>query len=223
MNDERTLGSSELAAVRVHSGQTLPDNGLTVSTENPLYVQSNFNQPISAHLLTTNTTGTKPASFAGDTISVLSESWDDADSHSSSLNDRVAASTTVNAAFLGGIVPTLDSNHSSKKYSGGVENYPRLLEKWSGKSPTYNGSMVVLYTSQYATNGWKYGGSVYQAPGRDWSFDLNFLDPRKLPPGTPALSVLVRGSWDVISAGHTNMVSEAEVVTIDTGLGEIGY
>jgi len=142
VDDQRTMGSSELAAVRVYNGTQLPDNGLTVATAHPLYVQGNYNQPISSHLLTTNTIGTKPASFAADAISVLSEAWRDSHSGSASLGDRVASSTTVNAAFLAGIVPTLDSNRSAK-YSGGVENYPRMLEKWGGRSLTYNGSMVV--------------------------------------------------------------------------------
>ena len=222
VNDERTLASDELGAVRVYNGETLPDNGLTISTENPLYVQGHFNQPFSSYLGTTNTAGTKPASFAADAITILSESWSDDNSYSSSLGDRLADHTTVNAAFLAGIVPTLDSNRAGK-YSGGVENYPRLLENWVDKTLTYNGSMVVLFNSQYATNGWEYGGSIYEAPNRNWSFDLNFLDPTKLPPGTPALSALVRGSWSVVRAGSTNMTTESEVVTIDTGLKELGY
>ena len=124
--------------------------------------------------------------------------------------------TTVNAAFLGGIVPTVASN-ASTHYSGGVEKYPRFLEQWSDRTFTYNGSMVVLFNSQQATNGWKYGGSVYEAPNRRWAFDLNFMEPTKLPPGTPQLSALIRGSWAVVGAGSTNSVDESEVVTIGGG------
>jgi len=206
VDDKRTMGSTELAAVRVYNGSQLPDKGLTVSTARPLYVQGDYNQPINAHLGTTNTSGTKPASFAADAISVLSGSWNDANSTSSSLATRVASHTTVNAAFLSGIVQTQDSNRAGNKYSGGVENYPRMLEKWGGRTLTYNGSMVVMFSSQYATNGWTYGGSVYQAPTRNWTFDLNFLNPDRLPPGTPRLSATIRGSWAVISAGNTNIV-----------------
>jgi hypothetical protein len=82
--------------------------------------------------------------------------------------------------------------------------------------------MVVLFNSQFATSGWKYGGSVYEAPNRRWAFDLNFIDPNKLPPGTPQLSAMIRGSWAVIRAGETNTVAEAEVVTIG-GEGLINY
>jgi hypothetical protein len=191
----------------VFNGQTLPDNGLTVATSRPLYVQGHYNAN-SAHLGTTNTTLTKPASFVSDSINILSQSWNDTNS-ASGISSRPASATTVNAAFLSGIVESKDSNRT-KKYSGGVENYPRLLEHWQAggkKTLTYNGSMVVLFSSQYATNGWQYGGDFYTAPYRNWSFDLNFLDPGKLPPGTPQLSTMIRGRWSAISAGYTNSFS----------------
>ena len=45
---------------------------------------------------------------------------------------------------MAGIVETANND-----YSGGVENFPRFLENWSGSTFTYNGSMVVLYLSQF--------------------------------------------------------------------------
>lgn len=203
VDDQRTLTSTQLGAVRVSNGAQLPPAGLTVATADPLYVKGNYNEPTSAYLGTTNTSTSLPASFAADAITVLSPSWSDALSASSMQLLRIASDTTVNAAFLSGIVPTLNSNQSLK-YSGGVENYPRFLENWTGHTLTYNGSMVVMFQSAKATNGWVYGGNVYNAPNRNWAFDLNFLDPRKLPPGTPALSGVVRGSWGVLAAGTTS-------------------
>lgn len=214
VNDQRTLPTGEMGAVRLRDGAELPADGLTVATARPLYVQGNFNQPVSSHLGTTNTSGSKPSSLAADAINILSGSWVDANSTGTLLSTRVANDTTVNSAFLSGIVPTLDSNRATRKYSGGVENYPRFLEKWTGRTFTYNGSMVVLFNSRYATNGWKYGGSIYEAPTRRWAFDLNFLDETKLPPGTPQLTTMVRGSWAVVKAGHTNTVDETEVVNV---------
>ena len=140
----------------------------------------------------------KPASLAGDAITVLSTSWSDSTSIAS---PPAAGDTTVNAAFLAGIVET--PTYSS--YSGGVENYPRFLENWGGRTMTYNGSLVVMFPSQYATGQWVYGGSVYQAPSRNWAFDLNFLDSTKLPPATPQVRTLIRGSWQTLAAGTTNM------------------
>jgi hypothetical protein len=61
-----------------------------------------------------------------------------------------------------------------------------LQENWgSGTILTYNGSIVVMFPSQYATNKWLPTGNYYNAPHRAWAFDLNFTDPAKLPPLTP--------------------------------------
>src|SRR5208282_1678651 len=84
-------------------------------------------------------------------------------------------------------------------YSGGVENFPRFLENWSGYTFTYNGSMVVMYPSQFATNYWVQTGTYYNAPNRKWAFDVNFLDYRRLPPATPQVRQLVRGQWNVVA------------------------
>ena len=86
-----------------------------------------------------------PCALFADAINILSSSWSDANS-AKAISSRVASSTTVNAAFYSGIVPTVTG-----KYSGGVENFPRFLEDWSNKTLTYCGSMVVMFNSQIAT------------------------------------------------------------------------
>ena len=40
---------------------------------------------------------------------------------------------------------------------------------------TYNGSIVVMYPSQYATNYWIGPGTYYNPPNRQWGFDVNFM------------------------------------------------
>jgi hypothetical protein len=70
-------------------------------------------------------------------------------------------------------------------YSGGVENFLRLLENWSSASLWYNGSIVAMFPSQYATNFWQQTGNYYTAPTRSWAFDTNFTNLSKLPPLTP--------------------------------------
>ncbi len=192
--DTRAAGS-KLPAVRVVNGRELPASGLTVATPLPLYVKGHFNAPnITAG--STDTSATKPASLVGDAITVLSANWADSAS-STPMND--ASDTTVNAAFLAGIVPT-GVYSGTKHYSGGVENFPRLLEDWGGKTLTYNGSMVVLYPSRYATGFWVQTGTYYQAAIRKWAFDINFLNYDRLPPATPQMRKLVRGQWRVVSA-----------------------
>lgn len=200
VNDTRTLPAGQLNAVRVQDGSRLPTGGLTVATFRPMYVQGHFNAPTSTEQGTTNTLNTQPGSLVGDAITVLSKNWSDLTSITSL---PTAGDTTVNAALLAGIVETPTYN----SYSGGVENYPRFLENWSGRAMTYNGSMVVMFSSKYATGKWIYGGNIYTAPNRNWAFDLNFLDSTKLPPATPQVRTLIRGKWQILAAGTTNMTT----------------
>ena len=185
--------------VRLVNGQLLPPDGLTVATPAPIYVQGHYNCP-NAALGTANTTGTLPASLIGDSVTVLSTAWNDANANGA-LSTRPAANTTVNAAILAGIVETV-----SGSYSGGVENFPRFLEDWSGDTFTYNGSMVVMYPSKFTTAPWTGTGTYYNPPARNWAFDTNFRNPALLPPGTPSVRALIRGIWTMIQPNTTNAV-----------------
>jgi len=191
--DMRTQTASTESGVKIVEGATLPDLGLTVVTPNPLYVQGNFNAT-GSDVGKNETLNAKPASLIGDSINVLSTAWSDANS-SLALGSRKANDTTVNAAFLGGIVPSGGGN-----YSGGVENFPRFLEDWGGRILTYNGSMVVMFNSKTATAPWG-GADVYSPPARNWAFDINFLDATKLPPGTPEVRAIIRSEWAAVRAG----------------------
>ena len=135
------------------------------------------------------TTYTCPAALLADSVTILSPNWND----SNTGKMPGSGSSTVNAAMLEGIVA---SNPSvSGNYSGGLENFLRLLENWSGQTLTYNGSIIVLFYSQYATNSWQPTGNYYNAPTRHWAFDLNFRNANKLPPMTPASRAMIRGNW----------------------------
>jgi hypothetical protein len=198
INDTRPGSSTSFAAVRVRNGQFLPPDGLTVATARPVYVMGDYNAPT---LGSANTGNTKPAALIGDAISVLSGGWKDENSNTLNNTYRPANDDTVNAAFLAGIVETTMVG-GVKHYSGGLENFPRFLENWSGKNFTYNGSMVVMFPSRFAT-GWWVGPSsttYYQAPRRVWAFDKNYLAYQKLPPLTPGVHKLVRGQWTTIAA-----------------------
>jgi hypothetical protein len=92
-------------------------------------------------------------------------------------------------------------------YSGGMENFPRFQEYW-GESAifTYNGSMVKMFPSLYATNrhiGPGLMNSYYEPPTRHWAYDLNFDNPTKLPPLTPSLLKVMRSQWATV-APNTN-------------------
>ena len=193
-----TLTGSQLAAVRLVNGATLPAGGLTVATARPLYVLGNYNQTNAAYLGTTNTTATKPASLVADAVTILSTNWTDANSTKSATSDRPAKPTTVNAAILTGVVETTPG-----KYSGGMENFPRFLESWgSANIFTYNGSMIKMFPSLYATNVWG-KSSVYDPPKRNWAYDLNFNTAAGLPPLTPSFVLVKRGAWATVPPNTT--------------------
>ncbi|HLH53689.1 MAG TPA: hypothetical protein VKY92_08740 [Verrucomicrobiae bacterium] len=203
VSDQRSLPSTSESGVRLVNGSTLPPSGLTVATPSPAYILGNYNVPTSA-IGTTNTTGTLPASVASDAITILSTAWNDANS-SRSLSYRIAGNTTVNAAFLTGIVASTGASDS-----GGVENYPRFLEDWTGYTFTYNGSLVCMYYSAIATGLWLGIGSqydIYNPPNRNWAWDQNFQYRNKLPPSTPCLTVLVRAEWRMPAAFTTNTIA----------------
>jgi len=198
--DYRTL--AKMHVVRLANGQTIPMNGpnpaaatgFTVATPNPIYVWGDYNVPNSAHVGTTNTSATYPASIVADALTVLSPNWKDATYGSTySLHQRNATDMTINAAIIAGAV--YSTGTASGQWSGGVHNLPRLLENWSGDTLTLNTSLVNLYNSTWATTQFQNPGIYYNAPNRKFNFDQNFLVLRKLPPGTPCVSVISRYRW----------------------------
>ena len=173
-------GDGVFPAVRVRGGSTLT-SPLTVATAWPLYVQGNF-----------NSVGWQPAALVGDAITILSNAWTDA-AHAGPTWPGLtgAAPTAVYAAILAGHSATPCDHEEAgcgaiAPYGGGLENFPRFLEDWSGVALTYRGSLVSLYQAQRATEPWGYG-VYYEAPTRDWRFDTRFRDPANLPPGTPVV------------------------------------
>ena len=199
--DKRTATASTLPAVRVMDGRRLPPRGLTVATARPLYVWGHYNQTNDTNLATTNTITTVPASLVGDALTILSENWRDANS-TSDVSSRNAIATTVNAAILAGAVDT-----TSTAYSGGMENFPRFLESWGlANTLTYNGSMVKMFPSLYATNAWG-NNNVYAPPKRDWAYDMNFNDSTRLPPLTPSLSKVFRDVWATVAPNQITVAA----------------
>jgi hypothetical protein len=189
-----------LPGVVLTNGATLPPNGLSVATPDPAYIVGNWNvssNGTTMSLQTTNTANTLPSAVFADAITILSPAWNPANS-SLSLTNRTATADTVNAAFLTGNVP---SNGST--YSGGVENFPRFLENWSGLNFYYNGSMVEMFPSQIANAAWPGTGTVYNPPTRDWTFDNNFNNPSDLPPLTPRVINIIRSQWATLPVGTT--------------------
>ena len=187
------LTSTTLPAVRVVHGIMLPPNtapkGFTVVTAQPMYVWGDYNATniYGSSLGKNSTTYTWPAALMADSITILSDNWSD----SPATKLPTPTTTTVNAAMLEGIVRSTNGN-----YSGGLENFLRLLENWNNSVPLwYNGSIIVMFPSQYATNSWNYG-NYYTTAVRNWAFDTNFVQQGGLPPITPQAKGVIRVNWN---------------------------
>jgi Tfp pilus assembly protein PilX len=173
------------AAVRLVNGSRLPSQGLTVVSENPVYVRGDY-----------NTEAKVPAGILADAITVLSNNWQPNNSDSKGdlgTNTRLATATTVNAALASG--PSAESAINAG--NGQLENDIRFLEDWNGQNFTYSGSIVNLWHSQQATGAWRCcgtgGTNYYTAPTLIWSYDTLFnASP---PPGTPQGVLIQRGPW----------------------------
>lgn len=171
-------GSNEPGIRLVNGGTIARSGGLTVVSNDPVYIQGNY-----------NTNAEQPASVIADALNLLSNNWTDAKSKMP-LDSRTATATTVNCAFIAGADTTTSGN-----YNGGLENYPRLHEKWTNVGLTIKGSFVELWNSAVAHGAWIYGSPQYTAPIRNWSYNTDFNDPAKLPPFTPWAVEAQRISW----------------------------
>jgi len=183
----------------VTPGNTL---GFTVASENGVYVKGNYN----ATSVTTYGTPTSPrnylpfdtalhipASVAADAVTILSNAWTDAGSfrYPFTLGSRVASETTIRMALLSGDPmssqnATPNQGGGDPRLNGGVHNFKRFLENWGGVYLNYAGSLINLYNSRNNNSAFKCCNKVYSPPIRNWVFDTSFLDPSRLPPGTPA-------------------------------------
>ena len=71
------------------------------------------------------------------------------------------------------------------RLTGGVHNFKRFLEDWGSNRLNYAGSLINLFNSHNNNGAFKCCTNVYSPPVRNWVFDTTFLDPTRLPPGTP--------------------------------------
>jgi hypothetical protein len=155
--------------------------GLTIISDQAVYIHGHY-----------NLTSKIPAAIMADSINLLSTNWLISDANSNkTIGNRIAANTTVNAAFLAGTDSTGNVEGAGGQggaYNGGLENYPRLHEDWSGKTLVYRGSFVSLGKPRHVTGSW--GSQSYSPPARDWNYDTSFNNAANLPPITPRFNYL---------------------------------
>ncbi len=200
--------------VRLINAGTLPGNydsanpttttGFTFASENGVYTWKNYNVTnVSVAGGTSSTTSDRyspqggttggnlhiPASIVGDAVTVLSNNWNDGESFAIpyDLASRQATDTQVRFAMLAGdpITGYSPNEGLTGSQNGGLINFKRFLETWSGDRLNYSGSLINLFNSFNSNGRHKPNGTVYNPPYRDWTFEESFKDPNRLPPGTP--------------------------------------
>lgn len=200
--------SSNPTAIRLINGKTTPRTGsdglggFSVATNGGIYVKGSYNTTPTSVTNPDGTPGVNPAMLMGDSMTVLSDAWNDANAASTDiLNARNAASlavdsggaltnvTTINAGLLTG-----NTQATSTTVSGGVQNLVRYLENWGGNTVSFNGSLGRLFDAKMFIRPFQQPGIVYRVPDqRNFKFDSAFID--KTPPGSPVTADLQRGRF----------------------------
>jgi hypothetical protein len=187
----RIFGSENLWFPTV-PGPTTDPTGITTVTDQAIYVQGHFNRGNVAPNPAGNL-AKQPASILADSMNVLSTAYF-TNAAGTCRNDcqsilalnsgaRDAAATWINAGFLSGVDDTTSGN-----YNGGLENYPRFHESWSGDSLSYWGSFVTLGTPRHVNGIWCGTGTtcnIYDPPTRSYNYDPFFNNVANLPPLSP--------------------------------------
>ena len=176
--------------------------GLTITSENPVYVEGNYNAPGGSFA-----GADTPSAILADAVTLLSLNWNDLNSFNSPYADggRGAATSFYRVAILGGKglsfpKPTVGSVNQDFGTDGGVHNFLRYIENWGCCTLNYSGSLVSFFFNQQAVGTYKDGASaVYDPPNRGYNFDTNFLTPALLPPRTPKFR-------DINTLGFTQLI-----------------
>lgn len=187
--------------VKLVNGQRIPNPnfardrgvyGTTIATNQMMYVHGHYNADGNSSTGSPTAPDSNnqyarqnqeaPAALAADSVTFLSTNWSDSKSAQAMSNRTASSFTEVSAAVLAGLVPS--GKTGSNSYSGGVENFPRFLENWSGKTFQLRGSIVALFESEVGIGSWG-KSDVYNAPNRAWGFH-DKLGEGFYPPGTPS-------------------------------------
>jgi hypothetical protein len=172
--------------------------GLTIATENPAYIQGDFNANVGGNGWSDPSIA---ASVAADAVTLLSDQWNDVNSFSSpyATTLRNGNTTWYRIAVIGGATnyfPQPSGSGIGQDYGtdGGVHNFLRYIEAWGG-TLEYEGSIIDLFYSRQANSTFKCCNTVYSPPTRGYNFDTNFLTPALLPPRTPLFRDVNTTGW----------------------------
>jgi hypothetical protein len=174
----------------------VPSPGFTVASENPVYVQGNYN----ATAASTSAEPNMACAIIADAVTLLSNDWNDIRSFTSpnGASGRNAGATGYRTAIIAGKSrafprPTGWTSMQDFGTDGGAHDFLRYLETWDNNELRYKGSLVSFYTSRQAVGTYKSGLSlaasnrnVFSVASRTFTFDTDFLDTTLLPPSTPS-------------------------------------
>ena len=161
--------------------------GLTIASENPVYVQGNWNANDAGY-------GDPHAAtaFLCDAMTLLSKSWNDVNSFTNPWDpsQRAAQTTWYRMAVIAGKgiafpQPAVGAPPQDYGTDGGAHNFLRYIESWSGQVLNYRGSIASMFFNRQANGTYKCCTNVYSPPTRGYNFDVDFLTPALLPPRTP--------------------------------------
>lgn len=175
--------------------------GLSLATENPVYVQGDFNANSGGNGFSDPNVS---SAVSADAVTLLSDQWNDMNSFTSpyTTTNRQGVTSYYRLAVLAGATTTFPQPGGATGSTvpqdfgtdGGVHNFLRYLETWSG-TLNYLGSIVELYHSRQANGSFKCCNTVYNPPTRGYNFDTDFLNPLLLPPRTPLFRDVNTTGW----------------------------
>ena len=205
--------------------------GFTVGSENPVYIYGDYNSNPGDLIWNTpagaDAAGMAAAGIVADAVTVMSNAWLDQNSfynvwptnpytgnNSVGFNVPAPARTAATSYYRVAVAAGKNMNfpfpgwETNADYGfgtdGGVHNFIRFVEDWSGSTLNYEGSLVSLYYATYGTGVFKCCNySVYVPPTRNYIFDPDFTIPSQLPPGTPMFRDIDNLSYRQSFTPHT--------------------
>jgi hypothetical protein len=178
-------------ALKIVNGASgnLPEDGLNITSENPVYVVGPFNATNIAFDATH-----AAAAIIADAVTLLSPNWADQNSFANPNNPAARPRTTTyyrfatisgkNRPFQWADVNCGVACYQDYGTDAGTHNFLRMLEG-GGQTVNYRGSLISFYDSRQAVGVYKCCTNVYNPPTRNYNFDVEFLNPALLPPKTP--------------------------------------
>lgn len=191
----KIVNASNLSAVGPCPGGN--NCGLAFASENPIYVAGDFNANSAGNNWSDPEIAT---SISADAVTLLSDGWHDINSFTSPYAEtaRNGGTAWYRTAVAAGATPYFQNpsgvNSQDWGTDGGVHNFLRYIESWSG-TLNYKGSIVYMWYTRQANSWFKCCNTVYNPPTRGYNFDTNFLTPSLLPPRTPLFRDVNTTGW----------------------------